>query len=138
MWKMAHAASSPLNSEPHNMHDLILCAVPPAAQRLVNIGLVIEDPEVREELARLAALQMLLTEPDTLFVVHTGDTCPVPKDAFVFIDLDDGTPPYVEQANHVGWGPGLGPGGLGRVQRYARLSLMQAEALDRLEPLFRQ
>ena len=48
---------------------------------------------------------------------HTSDQPPVPADTLVRVDLGDGQP-LIDRAGALYWGPGLGPDGEGRIQRY--------------------
>jgi hypothetical protein len=94
-----------------------------AALALAAEGLGAPDDDDAEERALLAAVHRLLTP--AVWRPHTGDACPVPTDAPVLADLGEGDP-ILERAGALAWGPGLGPAGEGRVQRYQVLPCAQA------------
>lgn len=53
---------------------------------------------------------------------HTTNECPVDRDAMVFYHLAGEPPTEVHgpsRADHVHWGPGVGPEGEGRIDQYA-------------------
>lgn len=66
----------------------------------------------------LQAIRTLLLPDAGAYLPHVGDACPAPAGVMVAVDLGDGAP-LIDRADHLYWGPALGPANEGRVLRWA-------------------
>ena len=69
----------------------------------------------------IAQLVAAVVLPDrSAWNTHDTDTWPVPAAMLIAIDLGEGRP-VIDRAGVFDWGPGCGPAGEGRIQRWARI-----------------
>lgn len=98
-----------------------LAAAALADGRVADACQLLEDIPHDVAMPWSAQLVAALVLPDRAeWNAHDTNTRPVPSGMLVAVDLGEGRP-LIDRADAFGWGPGLGPNGEGRIQRWTRI-----------------